>query len=170
MLDQPVDKTWILGTREEVCNRIKQITPYFLCGSWVSYRVALCSILRNENKLHLNLFSLVFRSVEGAQRFIVGFIVVFSRVNRKPQWSIRAKKDISCLDTAEFIEMGCSLRDMNKDESKVKVGIDYGKSFLKVSSNGQLLQRLNCFRPLRRTLFLSSPVRKGLCFKHWRHT
>ncbi len=37
------------------------------------------------------------------------------------------------MDTAEFIDRGCSLRDMNKDESKVKVGIDYGKSFLKVS-------------------------------------
>ncbi len=66
--------------------------------------MTLYSILRNENKRHLNLFSLVFRSVEGAQGFIVGFIVVFSRVNRKPQWSIRAKKDTSCLDTAEFID------------------------------------------------------------------
>ncbi len=34
---------------------------------------------------------------------------------------------------AEFIERVCSLGGMNKDESKVKVGIDYGKSFLKAS-------------------------------------
>ncbi len=37
------------------------------------------------------------------------------------------------MDMAEFIDRVCSLRDMNKDESKVKVGINYGKSFLKVS-------------------------------------
>ncbi len=74
-----------------------------------------------------------FASVEGAQGFIVGFIFVFSRANRKPQRPIRAQKDIYCLGTAEFIDRVCSLRGMNKEESKVKVGINYGKSFLKVS-------------------------------------
>ncbi len=37
------------------------------------------------------------------------------------------------METALFIDRVCSLRDMNKEESKVKVGINYGKSFLKVS-------------------------------------
>ncbi len=74
-----------------------------------------------------------FANVEGASGLIVGFIIVFSRANGKPQRPIRAKKDIFCLDTAEFIDRACSLRDMNKEESKAKVGINYGKSFLKVS-------------------------------------
>ncbi len=74
-----------------------------------------------------------FASVEGAQGFIVGYIFVFSRANGKPQRPIRAKKDIYCLDTVEFIEGVCSLRGMNKEESKVTVGINYGKSFLKLS-------------------------------------
>ncbi len=74
-----------------------------------------------------------FASVEGAQVFIVGFIFAFSRANGKQQRSIRAKNDIYCLDMAEFIERVCSLRVMNKEESKVKVGINYGKSFFKVS-------------------------------------
>ncbi len=37
------------------------------------------------------------------------------------------------MGTAELIDRVCSLRGMNKEESKVKVGINYGKSFLKVS-------------------------------------
>ncbi len=37
------------------------------------------------------------------------------------------------MDTAEFIDRVCSLRGMNKEESKVKLGINYGKSFLEVS-------------------------------------
>ncbi len=45
-----------------------------------------------------------FASVEGAQGFIVGFIFVFSRANGKPQRPNRAKKDIYCFDTAEFID------------------------------------------------------------------
>ncbi len=64
-----------------------------------------------------------FASVEGAQGFIVGFIFIFSRANGKPQWPIRAKKDIYCLDTTEFIDRDCSLRGMNKEDSKVKVGL-----------------------------------------------
>ncbi len=71
-----------------------------------------------------------FASVESAQGFIIGFIFVFSRANGKP---IRAKKDIYSLDMAKFIDRICSLRGMNKEESKVKVGINYGKPFLKVS-------------------------------------
>ncbi len=43
------------------------------------------------------------------------------------------QKDIFWLDTAEFIGRVCSLRGMNKEESKLKVGIIYSKSFLKVS-------------------------------------
>ncbi len=74
-----------------------------------------------------------FASVEGAQGYIVGFIFVFSRGNGKPQRPIRAKKDIYCFDTAEFIDRVCSLRGINKEESKVKVGLNCGKSFLKVS-------------------------------------
>ncbi len=62
----------------------------------------------------------------------VGFIFVFSRANGEPQWPIRAKKDIYCLDLAEFMDRVSSLRDMNKDESKVKVGINYGKPLLVV--------------------------------------
>ncbi len=42
--------------------------------------------------------------------------------------------NIHCLDTTEFIDKVCSLRGMNKEESKAKVGINYGKPFLKVSS------------------------------------
>ncbi len=37
------------------------------------------------------------------------------------------------MDTAEFIDRVRSLRGMNKEESKIEVGINYGKSFLKVS-------------------------------------
>ncbi len=77
--------------------------------------------------------ALQFATVEGAQGFIVGFIFVFSRANGKPQREIRAKKDIYCLGTAEFIDRVWSLRGMNKEDSKVKVGINYGKSFLKLS-------------------------------------
>ncbi len=43
------------------------------------------------------------------------------------------QKNIYCLDTAEFIGSDCSLQGMNKEESKVKVEINYGKSLLKVS-------------------------------------
>ncbi len=64
---------------------------------------------------------------------MVKFIFVFRRANGKPQRPIRAQRDIFCLDTAEFLDRVCSLRGMNKEESKVKVGINYGKSFLKVS-------------------------------------
>ncbi len=74
-----------------------------------------------------------FASVEGAHGFIVGFIFVFSRASGKPQRPIRAKKDIYCLDTAEFIDRVCSLRGMNNEESEVKVGSNYGKPFLKES-------------------------------------
>ncbi len=70
-----------------------------------------------------------FASVEGAQGFIVGFIFAFSRANGKPQRPIRTKKDIYSLDTAEFIDRVCSLRGMNTEESKVKVGVNYGESF-----------------------------------------
>ncbi len=73
-----------------------------------------------------------FARVEGAQELIVGFIFVFSRANGKPQRPIRTKKDIYCLDTAESIGRVCSLRGMSKEESKVKMGINYGNSFLKV--------------------------------------
>ncbi len=69
----------------------------------------------------------------GAQGFIVGFSFVLSRANGTPQRPIRAQKDIYCLDTAEFIDRICYLRGMNKEESKVEVGVNYGKSFLKVS-------------------------------------
>ncbi len=44
-----------------------------------------------------------------------------------------SKTVIYCLGTTEFIDRVCSLRGMNKERSKVKVGIDYGKSTLKVS-------------------------------------
>ncbi len=74
-----------------------------------------------------------FAGVDDSQGYIVGFIFVFIRANGKPQRPIRAKKDIYCLYTAEFIGMVCSLRCTNKEESKVKVEINYGKSFLKVS-------------------------------------
>ncbi len=40
---------------------------------------------------------------------------------------------IYCLDTADCIDRVRPLRGINKDESKIKVGIDYGKSFLKVA-------------------------------------
>ncbi len=43
------------------------------------------------------------------------------------------KTVIYCLDMANFIDRVCSLRGMNKAESKIKVGIDYGKLLLKVS-------------------------------------
>ncbi len=113
-----------------------------------------------------------FASVEGAQGFIVGFIFAFSRANGKPQRPIRAKKDIYCLDTAEFIDRVFSLRGMNKKESKVKVGINYGKSFLKVSTRTMVYycNELNCINPLNRAQPLSFQVRNGCCFKHQRFT
>ncbi len=37
------------------------------------------------------------------------------------------------MDKAEFVFSVWSLRGMNKDESKAKVGINYGQSFFKVS-------------------------------------
>ncbi len=43
------------------------------------------------------------------------------------------KAVIYCWGTAELIDRFCSLRDMNKVGSKMKVRIDYGKVFLKVS-------------------------------------
>ncbi len=75
----------------------------------------------------------IYSAPHFAQVFIVGFIFVFSRVNEKPQRIIRAKKKIYCLVTAEFIDRVCFQRDMNKDESQVKVRIDYSKSFNKAS-------------------------------------
>ncbi len=114
-----------------------------------------------------------FASVEGAQGFIVGFIFALSRANGKPQRPIWAKKDIYCLDTAEFIDRVCSLRGMNKEELKVKMGVNHGKSFLKVCPPWQwstTTMTLNCTNPLRRALHLSFPVRKGCCFKNQRHT
>ncbi len=75
-----------------------------------------------------------FASVASAQRFIVGVIFVFGRANGKSQRPIRAKKVIYCSYTAEFIDRVCSRRGMNKEESTVKVGINYGKSFLKKST------------------------------------
>ncbi len=108
----------------------------------------------------------------GAQGFIVGFSFVLSRANGTPQRPIRAQKDIYCLDTAEFIDRVCSLRDMNKRESKVKVGINYGESFLKVCAPRQwstTTMTLNCINPLRRALPLSFRVRKGCRFMHQRH-
>ncbi len=71
-----------------------------------------------------------FASVEGVQGFTAGYIFVFVRTNEKLQ---RSNSCIYCLDVAKFIERVCSLGGMNEDESKVKVGIDYGKSFLIVS-------------------------------------
>ncbi len=47
--------------REYVTVYIYQITPYFLGGLCSLYRAAFCSILRNENQRHLDLFSLAFR-------------------------------------------------------------------------------------------------------------
>ncbi len=76
-----------------------------------------------------------FENVEGAQGFVVAFTFVFSRANRKPQRPIGAKQDIYCLDTAEFIVRDCSLRGMNEEESKLKVGIKYGKVFLQARLN-----------------------------------
>ncbi len=43
------------------------------------------------------------------------------------------KKEIYCLDTAEFIDRIYSLWGMSKEELKVKVEINYGKLFLKMS-------------------------------------
>ncbi len=43
------------------------------------------------------------------------------------------KAVIYCWDTAELIDRFCSLRGMSKDWWKIKVRIDYGKLFLKVS-------------------------------------
>ncbi len=47
---------------------IYQITPFLPCGLCSSYRAALNSILRNENKRHLDLFSLAFRKCLGCTR------------------------------------------------------------------------------------------------------
>ncbi len=74
-----------------------------------------------------------YASGEGAQGFIVGFIFVFSRANGNLQRANRTKKDTYCLNTAEFIDRVCPLRRMNKEGLKVKLGINYGKLFLKVS-------------------------------------
>ncbi len=68
-----------------------------------------------------------FASVDGAQGFIVGVIFVLSRENGKLQRPIRAQKDINGLDMAEIIVRVCSLRGMDKEEPKVKGGINYGK-------------------------------------------
>ncbi len=43
------------------------------------------------------------------------------------------KTVIYCLDLTDFIDRVCSLRGLNKAVSKIKVRIDYGKLFLKVS-------------------------------------
>ncbi len=98
-----------------------------------------------------------FANVKCAQGFIVGLIFVFSRANGKLQRPIRVKKEICCLDTAEFIDRVFSLRGMNKKESKVKVGINYGKSFLKVSPK-TMVDYYNYFK-----LYQSSP--SGSAFK-----
>ncbi len=99
-----------------------------------------------------------FAIVEGAQGYIVGFIFVFRRANENPQRPIRAKQDIYCLDTAEFIDRVCSLRGMNKEESKVKVWLNYGKSFLKVSPKTMV----DCYNDFK--LHHSSPT--GPAFKY----
>ncbi len=43
------------------------------------------------------------------------------------------KAVIYCWDTAELIDRFCALRGINKDWSKMKVRIDYGKVFLRVA-------------------------------------
>ncbi len=68
-----------------------------------------------------------------ALEFSVVYIFVFRHANGKPQLPICAKKDIYCLDMAEFIDRVCFLRGINKDKSKVKMMINYGKWFHKVS-------------------------------------
>ncbi len=116
-----------------VCDvNIYQITPFLPCGLCSSYRAALYSILRKENKRHLNLFSLVVLKCCGCTKIYC--LIYFHLQPCKPQRPIQAKRDIYWLGTAELIDRVCSLRGMNKEESKVKVGINYGKSFLKVSS------------------------------------
>ncbi len=114
VLDQPVDKTdfayargkshWSIlhlltnGLWKMPANAVLFrsmwclfLTNHFFlsCALCSSYRAELCSILRNENQPHLDLFSLV---CDGAQGFIVGVIFVFSRANGKPHRSIRAQK------------------------------------------------------------------------------
>ncbi len=81
---------------------------------------------------HFTVLYLVFRIAEGAPEFNVAFSLAFSRAKGKPQRPIRAKKDIYCLDTAEFIGRVYSLRRMSKDDSKYHVGNAYGKLSLKV--------------------------------------
>ncbi len=112
-----------------------------------------------------------FANIEGAQGFIVGFIFVFSRVNGKLQRPIRAKKDICCLDTAEFIDWVCSLRGMNKSRTSKWGSITVNRSSKCPPRQWSTTKMtLNCINPLRRALSLSFPVRKGCCFKHRRHT
>ncbi len=46
---------------------------------------------------------------------------------------------------ADFIDRVCSLRGMNKEESKVRVGVNYGESFLKVCPK-TMIDHYNNFR------------------------
>ncbi len=62
------------------------------------------------------------------------------------------------MDAAEFIDKVCVLRRMNKEKLKVKVGISYGKSFLKVSPKTKI-DYYNDFK-----LHQSSP--SGSAFKY----
>ncbi len=112
-----------------MCSLIFTKSLPFPCGLCSSCRAALYNILRNENKRYL--FSLA--SFKDAQESIFGIIFVFSRANGTPQWPIRAKKDIYCLDRADLIDRVCYIWGINNDVSKVKVWIAYGKLFLKVS-------------------------------------
>ncbi len=120
------------------------------CGLCFSYRAALYSILRNENQRHLDFFSLTFRKCWGCTMIYCWIYFVISRANGKPQRPIRAKKDIYCLDTAEFITVNRSSKCTPRQWSTTTM-------------------TLSCISPLRRALPLSFPVRKGCCFKHRRH-
>ncbi len=144
VLDQPVDKTKALRTHEESCTGVYCIywpTLQFyseVCDVYIYQITSFYPLdyvphtrrrftVSYEMKTNVTYSASHFTGVDGAQRCIFGFIFVFSRPNGKPQRPTCAKQDIYCLDTAEFIDRDCSLRGMNKEESKVKVGINYGK-------------------------------------------
>ncbi len=76
-----------------------------------------------------------------------------------------SKAVIYCWDTAELIDRFCALRVINKDWSKMKVRIDYGKVFLRVALTipVNIAMTLKHVNHLCRALLFSYPAQKGWC-------
>ncbi len=142
--DQPVDRTWTMRTHKEnragtfTCKRVMGNQTLQFIREYVTvniYRIPLWIMFLIPGDA-LQYLTKCKQSAHGFFQPRIsqcwGCFFVFNRVNGIHSGQFVAKRTFFCLDTPSFIDRICSLRDMNKNESKVKVGIDYNKSLLKV--------------------------------------